>query len=97
MLKAKELLEIIRTNSEKTCNLEILGVVLNELGIVSFEIGLYSEGVMCFLESIKTKAKLGLKTGIKLTIQNLTASLYRHPEALIDLRVRHLLENEIKI
>lgn len=95
--KAKELLEIVKTNCEKIYDLHLLGVVLNELGIISFEVGLYSEGVLCFLESVALKARLGFTDGIKITLLNLRSSLHRHPQALRDLRVRYLLENGLLI
>jgi len=81
--QALDILTIVRAHCERVYNLELLGGVLNELGMTCFALGRYSEGVRYFLESIKIKAKQGQNSAaIAKSTLNLQVCLANYPEAL---------------
>ena len=89
--KAYEVLEISKALSERSFALVDLGAALNELGIVSFALGNYVDGVRHFVESINIKRARNDSRGIELTLRNLRYCLQNNPEAESLTEVRYLL------
>jgi tetratricopeptide (TPR) repeat protein len=91
--KAFEILTVLKAHCERVYNFDLLGVVLNELGMTCFAAGRHSEGVRFFFDSIKTKARHGHNsTGISKSVLNLQACLARYPAALQQEDVSRILK-----
>src|SRR5439155_16425580 len=80
---ARELLYISCVNTRRMSDSKALEIALNELGIVHFEIGNYTEGVRSLVESIRLKQKTNNMQGIQVSLKNLQVMLRKYPFSLL--------------
>ncbi len=89
--EARELLELVKESCEARHDLEGLGRALNELGLVTEQLGEVRPAVAYFTESIRIKRRIGNSQGMATTQRNLKACLHRHSEAMCDPQVERML------
>lgn len=90
--EAKEVLQTVRANCERNLDIQLLSRILNELGLVEFEIGNYQMGVKSFIESISLKQILGDSRGMQKTVTNLKGCFMRFPNAMKDPEVKRIID-----
>jgi tetratricopeptide (TPR) repeat protein len=89
--EAEEMLTVVRANCERDSDVLLLARILNELGMVKFELGKYPEGIQSLVDAIHYKKILGDVRGIQKTMYVLRTCLMRFPSAMNSPEVQGIL------
>lgn len=85
------LLDLLRAHCHRSCQIEHLGKVLNELGLAHMAVGNDVRGVRRLVESIKVKVFCKDSRAVATTVANVRTLLLQRPQLLNNTSVRHLL------
>ena len=90
--EAEEILRVICVNCERNFDVVLLARILNEKGLVEFQLGNYQEGVRSFINSINYKSILNDNQGIQKSLHNLQTCLMLFPSAKADPEVKRIID-----